>query len=104
METELVGLGGVAGAGVVLAIVAMIRQTLPIPDRFTSALAVLVGIAFNVALRESSGVAEVVEGVAEPEYMATILTGVMAGLAASGLWSTGKTIRNSANPPAPPAI
>lgn len=94
METELVGLGGVAGAGVVLAVVALVRQTLPIPDRFTSALAVLVGIGLNVALRTSTAASDTAEGVAEADWTATVLTGVLAGLAASGLWSTGKALRN----------
>lgn len=94
METELVGLGGVAGAGVVLAVVALIRQTVTIPDRFTSALAVLVGIGLNVALRTTEA-AEI-----DGAWTATILTGVLAGLAASGLWSTGKSIQRNGSPPA----
>ena len=99
METELVGLGGVAGAGVVLAIVALVRETIRVPDRFTSALAVLVGIGLNVALRETTDATNSAEGVGEVAWSATILTGVLAGLAASGLWSTGKSIRNGADPP-----
>ena len=96
METELVGLGGVAGAAVVMAIVAMIRNTIPVPDRFTSALAVLVGIGLNLALRTTSDATDAVEGVASVPWTATILTGVLAGLAASGLWSAGKQMRNGA--------
>lgn len=96
METELVGLGGVAGAGVVLAIVALVRQTIPLPDRFTSALAVLVGIGLNVALRTTTDAADAIEGVAAVPWTATVLTGVLAGLAASGLWSAGKQMRNGA--------
>jgi hypothetical protein len=95
METELVGLGGVAGAGVVLAVVALIRQMITIPDRYTSGLAVLVGIGLNVALRFTD--AADVSG----DWMATILTGFLAGLAASGLWSAGKSIRNKPVPPSP---
>lgn len=91
METELVGLGGVAGAGVVVAFVALIRRTIPVPDRFTSALAVLSGIGLNAALRLSEAA-----DVDEATWTATILTGVLAGLAASGLWSAGKSIRISA--------
>ena len=94
METELVGLGGVTGAAVVMAIVAMIRQTLPLPDRFTTALAVAVGIGWNVALRTTTDAADAVDGVATAPWTATVLTGVLAGLAASGLWSAGKQIRN----------
>ncbi len=98
METELVGLGGVAGASVVLAIVALLRQTIPIPDRFTSALAVLVGIGLNIALRTTTDAADAIEGIAAVPWTATILTGILAGLAASGLWGMGKAMRNSGPP------
>lgn len=100
METELIGLGGVAGAGVVLAIVAMIRQTIPVPDRFTSALAVLIGIGLNIVLRTTTDAADTVEGLAAVPWTATVLTGILAGLAASGLWSTGQQFRNG--PESPP--
>lgn len=92
METELVGLGGVGGASLVLAIVALLRQPFPIPDRFTGSLAVLVGIVLNIALRLSTDAAEVVEGVAEPSWLATVLIGVLAGLSATGLWEIGKAV------------
>lgn len=93
MDTELVGLGGVAGAAVVLAMVALIRQTLPIPDRFTGSLAVLVGIGLNIALRASAVATDVIEGVSEPSWTATILTGILAGLSATGLWEAGKAVQ-----------
>ncbi len=98
MEAELVGLGGVAGAGVVLAIVALLRQTFPVPDRFTGSLAVLVGIGLNVALRLSTNAGDVVEGVGEGPWTATILTGVLAGLSATGLWEAGKAVKNGGGP------
>jgi hypothetical protein len=96
---ELVGLGGVAGAAAVMAIVALVRQTVPIPHRFTGGLAVAVGIALNIALRLATGEANVVAEVADPNWAATILTGFLAGLAATGLWEGQKAIReNGASP------
>ncbi len=91
---ELVGLGGVAGAAVVLAIVALIRGMAMVPDRFTGALAVLVGIVLNVVLRLATEEAEVVEEIAAPNWTATILTGFLAGLAATGLWEAGKAVQS----------
>ncbi len=91
---ELIGVGGVAGAAVVMAIVALIRQPIEIPHRFTGALAVVVGIALNVALRLATEEAAVIEEVAEPNWASTILTGFLAGLAATGLWEGQKQLRN----------
>ena len=90
---ELIGLGGVAGAAVVLAVVALIRGMVAVPDRFTGALAVLVGVGLNVVLRLATDEAEVVEEIADPNWPATILTGCLAGLAATGLWEGQKAIR-----------
>lgn len=99
METELVGLGGVGGAALVLAVVALVRQTFPLPDRFTGSLAVLVGIGLNIALRLSTEAADVVEGIGEPSWFTTVILGVLAGLAATGLWEAGKALSTSDSPP-----
>jgi fluoride ion exporter CrcB/FEX len=96
---ELIGLGGVAGAAVVMAIVLLIRQSISLPDRYIAALAVLVGIVLNVALRLATEEAAIVEEVAEPNWAATILTGFLAGLAATGLWEGQKAIRNGGGGP-----
>ena len=98
METELVGLGGIGGAAGVAAIIALLRGALPIPDRFTGLLAVAAGVIINIAVRLSADAGDVIEGVAEPAWAATILTGVIAGLSATGLWEMGKAIRNNAPP------
>lgn len=95
METELAGIGGIAGAGFVMALVMLIRQTVPIPDKLTAALAVVVGIVLNVVLRTATDATDTVEGIAEVPWSATVLTGVLAGMAASGLWSTGKVLRRN---------
>ena len=89
MEAEIIGVGGLAGAGLVLALVEVLRRTVGediIKDRFTPILAILFGIGLNVAIKMDA----VPTG--ETTWLGTVLLGVMTGLAAAGLYSGGKAI------------
>lgn len=89
METELIGVGGLAGAGIVLALVEVLRRTVGeriITDRFTPALSIAIAIGWNSALRLDAA------GVEETTWFGTVLLGVLTGLAASGLYSGGKAV------------
>ncbi len=87
---ELVAVGGLAGAGVVLALVEVLRRTVGeriIKDRFTPALAIAVGIGLNCLIKLDTTV-----GVEETTWLGTVLLGVLTGLAASGIYSGGRTV------------
>ena len=81
MEAE--ALVGLAGAGIVLALLAAVRQAFVLPDRFTPLLAIALGLVWNLGLRA----AEVADGA----WGASAILGVLSGLSASGLWSGGKS-------------
>lgn len=90
MAGELITVGGLAGAGVVLALVEMLRRTVGeriIKDRFTPALAIGFGIGLNVLIKLDTAV-----GVEETTWLGTVLLGILTGLAASGLYSGGRTM------------
>lgn len=82
MEGET--LVGLAGAGIVLALVAAVRQALTIPDRFTPLLSIALGLAWNVGLRAAE--------FTDASWGSAAILGVLSGLAASGLWHQGKTV------------
>ena len=91
---ELIGIGGAAGAGFVLVLVGVIRQTIGtriITDRFTPALAIAVGIGVNVAIKLDA------VPTASTTWTGTILLGLLAGLSAMGLWSGGKHLAERVN-------
>ena len=81
---EIEALTGLAGAGFVLALVAAFRQAFVLPDRFTPLLSIGIGIAWNLGLRAAD--------VTTQGWGAAAVLGVMSGLAASGLWSGGKSV------------
>lgn len=90
MESELIGIGGVAGAGLVLALVGVLRRTVGtniLTDRFTPILAVGMGIGLNVLVKLDTVPTE------ETSWLGTVLLGTLAGLAAIGVYSGGKNIR-----------
>ena len=89
---EIESLMGLAGAGVVMALVAASRQAVAIPDRFTPLLAIAMGVAWNAALKLSAADYEI-------EWGATVIMGVLSGLAASGLWTGGKSVAREIRPP-----
>lgn len=78
---ELIGL---AGAPVVMALVAVLRQAITIPDRYTPLLALALGIVWNVGLRAAD--------MTESTYAVAAVLGILSGLAASGLYSGGKAL------------
>ena len=88
MEAE--ALVGLAGAGIVMGLVAVIRRAVDgllsadRLDRLTPLAAVTLGIAWNVAVKAGMGL--------EWSWGATALVGVLSGLSASGLWSGGKSV------------
>lgn len=87
---ELVAVGGLAGAGIVLALVEVLRRTIGeriIKDRFTPILAIGFGIGLNALVKLDSAVA-----VEETTWMGTVLLGILTGLAASGIYSGGKAV------------
>ncbi len=87
---ELISVGGLAGAGVVLALVEVLRRTVGeriIKDRFTPVLAIGFGIGLNALIKLDTAV-----GVEETTWLGTVLLGILTGLAASGLYSGGRTM------------
>ena len=89
MEVELIGVGGLAGAGFVLAFVEMLRRIIGtdiIKGRFTPGLAVLIGIGVNVLIKLDAVPTE------ETTWPGTVLLGIMTGLTASGIYSSGKSL------------
>jgi len=82
MESE--ALIGLAGAGVVMGLVAAVRQAVNIPSRFTPILSIGLGIGWNVALRGAE--------LGDAAWGATVILGVLSGLSAAGLYSGGKAM------------
>ncbi len=92
MEAELLGISGLGGAGLVWTVVQMLRNSLGtniIKDRFTTPLAVAVGIALNVVLKLDNWV-----DLAETTWTGTVILGFMVGLSASGAHSFVKKVIN----------
>ena len=90
---ELIAVGGLAGAGVVLALVEVLRRTIGeriIKDRFTPVLSVGMGIGLNCLIKLDTAV-----GVEETTWLGTILLGITTGLAASGIYSGGKAMTSN---------
>lgn len=87
MGIELRELTGPGGVAVVIALVGVMRgaaiaMKLPLPKGLSPALAVLLGIAWQLLLAFA---------LKEPRPDA-VIAGVLTGLAASGLWSGGKAL------------
>ena len=76
---------GLAGVPVLAALIQAIKIALPLPDRFWPLLSIVLGIAYNLALAAL---------LAQPLGVAAVI-GLVAGLAASGLYSTAKTYREA---------
>lgn len=92
MEGELIAVGGLAGAGIVLALVEVIRRTVGtdiVKARFTPILAILVGVGLNSLVKLDAVPTE------STSWLGTVLLGILAGLAASGLYSGGKALVNN---------
>ncbi len=90
---ELVAVGGLAGAGIVLALVEVLRRTIGtniLTDRFTPLLSIAFGIGLNAVIKLDNAV-----NVEETTWLGTVLLGIMTGLAASGMYSGGKAIANN---------
>lgn len=78
MDNEMVALTGLAAAPIITALVAAISAAIPaLPRRAYPIVAVAIGVAWNMAASAASGGI----GWSAPVY------GVVAGLAASGLYS-----------------
>lgn len=78
---------GVAGAPIVLALVTMLARTLRLDARWRPLLAVLLGVVWSVGLASSNSTLAAPGGMAK-----ALLSGVVAGLAASGLYSSTKAL------------
>jgi predicted RND superfamily exporter protein len=85
METE--ALIGLAGAPVVLALVAAVRQAVNLPTRFLPLLAVALGVAWNLGLKGAD--------VPDINWGTAAILGVLSGLSASGLYSGTKATAGS---------
>ena len=86
---------GLAGAGFVLAIVLVLRRTIGehiIKDRFTPILSIAIGVGLNVGIKLDNAV-----DLQETTWLATALLGVFTGLAASGMYSGGKSVAENWN-------
>ena len=81
MDEALTGLGG---AGIVWAIVGVLKQAFILPDRLLPLLALGLGIAWNVGLRAAA--------VTDLSYGAAAIMGVTTGLAASGIWAQARKL------------
>lgn len=80
---DLKEFAGLAGAPLVVALTALIKTAWPeLPDRWWPILSVVWGIALNEALAYLLGT----------RYDVAALVGVVTGLAASGLYSGGRTM------------
>lgn len=89
---ELVAVGGLAGAGIVLALVEVLRRTIGediIKDRYTPILSIGIGIGLNSLIKLDTAV-----GVEETTWLGTMLLGILTGLAASGIYSGGRSVIN----------
>lgn len=81
LDPTVLGLVGLAGAPVVLALVQVVKVSFPrLPARFLPALTLAVGLALNVFLAL---------GLGETVWSAAVL-GIVTGLTASGLYSHAK--------------
>jgi hypothetical protein len=73
---------GVEVASVTIAIVELLKQTFFLPARFAPIAAIVAAIALELALRVGNG---------EPFTVNLIVTGLVIGLSAMGLYSGGRT-------------
>lgn len=74
---------GLAGVPLVLALVELVKRTLEPAARLVPLISVVIGVGFNLAV----GV-----GLIGVSPTAAALTGLVVGLAASGLYSAGRTV------------
>ena len=74
--------GQMAGAPIVAALVEVFIRSLPFPRRAAPLLALVLGLAWNLALRSAAAT--------DATWAATAVLGIMSGLSASGLYSAGK--------------
>lgn len=73
---------GLAGVPLLMALVALIKTTIPeLPARYYPALSVTLGVGWNVGLTYLLGT----------DHYVGALIGMVAGLAAAGLFDYGKT-------------
>lgn len=79
---------GPAGVPIVLALVELVKRTVEPPGRLVPLISVAIGVALNALV----GVA-----LLDVPPANAVLTGLVVGLAASGLYSAGRTLRR---PPA----
>ena len=77
---------GLAGVPVVLALVELVKRTVEPPGRYVPLISVLIGVAFDVLV--GMGLLGLPPG-------AAVLTGLIVGLAASGLYSAGRAVREA---------
>ena len=83
-----VSLVGLAGAPLVIALVALARESFPgLPTRFVPALTLGVAIVLNVLLAVQLGTSPTL----------ALMVGLVTGLAASGLYSHVSAVKGSGN-------
>jgi len=75
---------GVPAAGLIVALVEVIKRSTGLPSRWAPLLAVGLGIALGVLAR--------LDDPTHGTWLQTILLGLLAGLGASGLYSGGKAL------------
>ena len=83
MEAEaLYSMAG--GAGIVLALVGVLRQALKVSDRFAPLLAIALGIGWQLGGKASE--------LLDASWAVAAISGVIVGLTASGLHSGGRAL------------
>lgn len=78
---ELTDVIGLAGVPLIVALV-QVTKAWVVEERLYPVLALVLGLALNIGLAAARG----------SDLPAAVLLGIVAGLAASGLYSQGKTI------------
>ena len=81
---ELTDFVGLAAVPVIIGLVEIVKRWIA-DDRWYPLIALLLGVAINAAIAYQTGT----------DYLLAVLIGIVAGLAASGLYSSGKTFRQA---------
>lgn len=73
---------GISGAGLIVALVELLKRSIGLPSRWAGLVAVGFGLLFAALLK--------LDAPGAGTWLQVMLTGLMAGLSAAGVYSTGK--------------
>lgn len=76
---------GVSGAGLIVALVELLKRGPGLPTRWAGVVAVAIGIVLGVLLKLDSPTVGT--------WLQVVLTGVLSGLSAAGLYSGTRAVR-----------